>query len=140
LSTLIVLSVLHWQRHLLLIHHRQQRPVDFRIFVGEFLERGAAKKAQLRRRESQVKAARRICGEYRQDAGAIASEAMMDPLPRAQTYPQIDIPQPYPQARVVEKQRRKLNITWDDLIIPAPPDAERDMAAWFRSVAFPRRV
>jgi hypothetical protein len=32
-------------------------------------------------------------------------------------------------ARVVEKQRRKLNITWDDLIIPAPPDAERDMAA-----------
>jgi hypothetical protein len=32
-------------------------------------------------------------------------------------------------ARVVEKQRRKLNITWDDLIIPAPPDAERDLAA-----------
>jgi hypothetical protein len=32
-------------------------------------------------------------------------------------------------ARLAEKQRPKLNITWDDLIIPAPPDAERDMAA-----------
>jgi hypothetical protein len=32
-------------------------------------------------------------------------------------------------ARAAEKQRRKLGLTWDQLIIPGAPDAEQDMAA-----------
>ena len=32
-------------------------------------------------------------------------------------------------ARLVEKQRRKLNIAWETMIIPASPDPERDLVA-----------